>query len=52
MEVFQMSLKDRHIAFIGGGAITEIIVANVTWIKPSELYGAAGIEPFLDSVDF
>ena len=24
-----MSLKDRHIAFIGGGAITEIIVANL-----------------------
>jgi pyrroline-5-carboxylate reductase len=26
----QMSLKDLHIAFIGGGHITEIIVANLT----------------------
>jgi pyrroline-5-carboxylate reductase len=29
MEVMLMSLKDRHIAFIGGGHITEIIVANL-----------------------
>jgi pyrroline-5-carboxylate reductase len=29
MEVVQMNLKERHIAFIGGGHITEIIVANL-----------------------